>query len=98
MGKTPKDIRSNRSGKPLKDSLNFARTIQLGKDIQVMNKLNAYNFRTFWSHDDEEYVGVCEQFPSLSVLYKSEEMALAEIKKLVEECLTDMIECDETLP
>lgn len=42
-------------------------------------------FRTFWSEEDKEYVAVYSKYPSLSVLDINEEMALKELKKLINE-------------
>lgn len=51
---------------------------------------NQYIFHVSWSEKDQQYVGVCEKFPSLSWLADSEEEALSGIKKLVDEVLLDM--------
>lgn len=42
-----------------------------------------YTFKVKWSYDDQEYVGLCDQFPSLSYLDKNEHKALAGIMQLV---------------
>jgi predicted RNase H-like HicB family nuclease len=41
------------------------------------------SFRVFWYEPDQEWVGVCEQFPSLSHLDETPEAALAGIRELV---------------
>lgn len=41
------------------------------------------NFKVIWSEEDEEWVGLCEEFPSLSVLNKNREEALTGIIELV---------------
>jgi hypothetical protein len=37
----------------------------------------AYTYRAIWSPEDGEYVGLCNQFPSLSWLAHTESEALA---------------------
>ena len=48
-----------------------------------------YIYKISWSEDDQEHVGLCVEFPSLSWLAKSPE-ALKGIRKLVEEVMADM--------
>jgi hypothetical protein len=47
-------------------------------------KEEKYTFDVIWSEEDEEFIGICHQFPSLSHLDTTEENALAGIKELVE--------------
>ena len=49
-----------------------------------------YTYRLTWSEEDQEHVGLCAEFPSLSWLDKTPEKALAGIRKLVKGCLADM--------
>jgi hypothetical protein len=42
-----------------------------------------YRFHALWSGEDLEYVGVCEEFPSLSWLAKTRTAALHGIRKLI---------------
>jgi predicted RNase H-like HicB family nuclease len=51
-----------------------------------------YHYRVTWSEEDQEHVGLCDEFPGLSWLEKSPEAALAGIKKVVEETVAEMIE------
>lgn len=55
-----------------------------------MPKPNRYTYRVIWSEDDQEYVGLCTGFPSLSWLDESPEAALRGIRKLVVSVVTDM--------
>ena len=57
-----------------------------------------YTYRVTWSEDDQEYVGLCIEFPSLSWLAKSPEAALHGIRKTVDEAITDMRSHGETPP
>jgi len=42
-----------------------------------------------WSKEDQVYVGYCAECPSLAAHGRSQSEALAEIKQVVEFCLTD---------
>ena len=57
-----------------------------------------YTYRVTWSPEDEEYIGVCVEFPSLSWLAKSPESALKGIRKTVESVIQDMKDNDEKIP
>jgi len=43
-----------------------------------------YSYRAFYSNEDNEYVGLCVEFPSLSWLAGTSEEALLGIESLVE--------------
>ena len=49
-----------------------------------------YTYRVTWSAEDEEYVGLCAEFPSLSWLAPTPEEAFSGIRLLVEDCVADM--------
>lgn len=57
-----------------------------------------YTYRVTWSEDDNEYVGLCAEFPSLSWLSGTPEGALRGIRRLVAEVVTDMKANGETVP
>ncbi len=57
-----------------------------------------YTYRITWSEDDNEYVGLCAEFPSLSWLAKTPEKALSGIRKVVAEAIFDMRENNEKIP
>jgi predicted HicB family RNase H-like nuclease len=59
---------------------------------------NRYTYRVTWSEDDNEYVGLCAEFPSLSWLSSTPETALKGIRKLVAETVADMESNDEIVP
>ena len=61
-------------------------------------KNDRYTYRITWSEDDNEYVGICAEFPSLSWLSSTPEAALKGIRKLVAEIVADMESSDETVP
>ena len=57
-----------------------------------------YTYRVTWSENDNEYVGLCVEFPSLSWLSSTPETALKGIRKLVAETVADMESNDEIVP
>ena len=61
-------------------------------------KNDRYTYRITWSDDDQEYVGLCVEFPSLSWLDDSPEAALEGIRKIVAEVIQDMRSKGETPP
>jgi predicted RNase H-like HicB family nuclease len=57
-----------------------------------------YTYRVTWSEEDNEYVGLCAEFPSLSWLADTPEKALKGIRKLVADVLSDMAAHNEPIP
>lgn len=57
-----------------------------------------YTYRVTWSEDDQEYVGLCAEFPGLSWLAASPEAALRGIRRVVADSVEDMQECGELVP
>ena len=57
-----------------------------------------YTYRVTWSPEDEEYVGLCTEFPSLSWLAESQDAAFAGIRSLVADCVSDMEANNEQPP
>ncbi|MCZ7673548.1 MAG: type II toxin-antitoxin system HicB family antitoxin [Chloroflexi bacterium] len=51
-----------------------------------------------WSEEDEEYVGLCVEFPSLSWLAESPEEALHGIRQVVANVVADMEANNEPVP
>jgi predicted HicB family RNase H-like nuclease len=66
-----------------------------GGDMQNVEK---YAYRLIWSEDDQEYVGLCAEFPSLSWLAPSREEALSGITGLVAEVVAEMTKSKEPVP
>jgi predicted HicB family RNase H-like nuclease len=60
--------------------------------------INHYTYRVTWSQEDGEHVGLCAEFPSLSWLAPTPEKALAGIRRLVAEVVTDMQTTGEPVP
>jgi predicted HicB family RNase H-like nuclease len=61
-------------------------------------KNDHYTYRVTWSAEDNEYVGLCAEFPSLSWLSATPETALKGIRKTVEEVIRDMTANGEEVP
>ena len=57
-----------------------------------------YTYRVTWSDDDNEYVGLCAEFPSLSWLASAPESALRGIRSVVAGAVADMQKHDEAIP
>ena len=57
-----------------------------------------YTYRVTWSPEDEEYVGLCLEFPSLSWLAETPEEALRGIREVVAQVVDDMSSNGETPP
>lgn len=66
--------------------------------INTAVKKDRYTYRVTWSDEDEEYIGLCAEFPSLSWLANTQEEALVGIRKLVAEVIEDMKTNSETIP
>lgn len=64
----------------------------------MKKELDRYTYRVTWSEEDEEHVGLCAEFPSLSWLDSSPEKTLVGIRRLVKEVLTDMNSEGEPIP
>ncbi len=61
-------------------------------------KNDRYTYRVTWSEDDNEYVGLCTEFPSLSWLSRTPDAALTGIRKLVSDVVKDMHNNGENIP
>ncbi|HCH31616.1 MAG TPA: toxin-antitoxin system HicB family antitoxin [Oceanospirillaceae bacterium] len=64
----------------------------------MAREIDRYTYRVTWSEEDQEYVGLCAEFPSLSWLMESPEAALAGIRCVVQECIKDLNENGEEIP
>jgi predicted HicB family RNase H-like nuclease len=61
-------------------------------------KDDRYTYRVTWSEEDQEYVGLCAEFPSLSWLARTPEAALKGIRQVVAAVVHDMREQGEAPP
>jgi len=63
-----------------------------------MLKNDRYTYRVTWSEEDEEYVGLCIEYPSLSWLAPTPQEALEGIRQVVAEVVADMEANEERVP
>jgi predicted HicB family RNase H-like nuclease len=65
----------------------------------VMRKaVDRYTYRVTWSDEDNEHVGLCAEFPSLSWLEAEPEGALTGIRNLVKKVVADLKRNQEPVP
>ncbi len=64
----------------------------------MVKEADRYTYRVTWSEEDQEYVGLCAEFPSLSWLEKSPEKSLHGIRRLVNDRGTDLKRNKEPVP
>ena len=63
-----------------------------------MLKNDHFTYRVTWVEEDNEYVGLCAEFPSLSWLAAEPEAALQGIRQLVADVVADLRKNGETVP
>jgi predicted HicB family RNase H-like nuclease len=61
-------------------------------------KDDRYTYRVTWSEDDQEYVGLCAEFPNLSWLAATPEAAFKGIRQVVADVVNDLREHGEEPP
>jgi predicted HicB family RNase H-like nuclease len=64
----------------------------------AMLKNDRYTYRVTWSEEDEEYVGLCVEYPGLSWLAPTPQEALEGIRQVVADVVADMQANDERVP
>jgi len=64
----------------------------------MAKEVDRYTYRVTWSEEDNEYVGLCAELPSLSWLEKSPEKALSGVRKLVKDTIADLKKSKEAVP
>lgn len=60
--------------------------------------IDHYTYRVTWSPEDNEHVGLCAEFPSLSWLATTPEAALHGIRQVVAESVADLQASGELVP
>ncbi len=75
-------------------------TKRSGSGVTVVRAVDAtkYEYVVAWSEEDQEFVGGCVEFPSLSWLAATGEAALEGITELVSEVVADLIQSGEVVP
>ena len=66
--------------------------------MKKLPKIDRYTYRVIWSEDDNQLVGLCAEFPSLSYLASTPEKAIQGILKVVADVVKDMKANDESVP
>ena len=64
----------------------------------MINNNDRYTYRITWSEEDEEYIGLCAEFPSLSWLSSTPEDAFQGIRQVVKNVIEDMSNNNEQIP
>ena len=64
----------------------------------MAKEVDRFTYRVTWSDEDQEYVGLCAEFPSLSWLESSPEKSLLGIRKLVKEVVADLKRSKDSIP
>ena len=59
------------------------------KGVDVM-EAKFYTYRVFWSEEDQEFVGLCSEFPGMSWLDEDPQQTFTGIMTLVQECINDL--------
>jgi len=59
--------------------------------------INHYTYRVTWSSEDNEHVGLCAEFPSLTWLASTQEKALEGIRRVVAEVVDNMQQSGEPI-
>ncbi len=57
-----------------------------------------YSYKITWSVEDQEFVGLCAEFPSMSYLHENRAEALEGITNLVKDVVIDMETNGEKIP
>ena len=57
-----------------------------------------YTYKVFWSEEDQEFVGLCAEFPGLSWLENNQIAALSGIVAAVQACVDDLLSNNEPAP
>jgi predicted HicB family RNase H-like nuclease len=66
--------------------------------MKALQRNDRYTYRVTWSQEDNQCVGLCAEFPSLSWLAPTPEKALRGIRKLVADVVKDMKANGESIP
>ena len=63
-----------------------------------MVDIKHYAYRVLWSEEDQEFVGLCTEFHSLSFFAETQQDALSGVTSLIDEVVKDMLESGEEIP
>jgi predicted RNase H-like HicB family nuclease len=108
-GEAATELKNSVEGRPknyIQNSKGKAKVYQVKQVLIALDKLeenydiknDRYTYRITFSEEDNEYVGLCAEFPSLSWLADTPEAALKGIRKLVGEVLEGYSKEGGTIP
>ena len=60
--------------------------------------MHHYTYRVTWSDEDGEFVGTCDEFPSLSWLAATTDDAMDGIRRIVLDTVEDLARAGERVP
>ena len=60
--------------------------------------IDHYTYQVTWSAEDDEYVGLCVEFPSLSWLATTPDEVFSSIRESVADCVADIHSIGEAAP
>ena len=63
-----------------------------------MIEQDRYTYRVTWSEEDEEYLGLCAEFPSVSWLADTPEETLHGIRQVIADIVMDLKANNEIIP
>ena len=66
--------------------------------MKKQKNIDHYTYRLIWSEEDNRYIGLCAEFPSLSWLAPNPEQALRGIRRVVSNVVKDMKSGGESIP
>lgn len=69
-----------------------------GVEAKENMKDDHYTYRVSWSEKDNEYIGLCAEFPSLSWLASEHEEAFQGIRQVVADVVADLRSKGEPIP
>jgi predicted HicB family RNase H-like nuclease len=78
--------------------LSTARFNRFNSEGVMSNVTKFYSYRVQWSEQDQEFVGLCAEFPRLSWLDEDQESAFKGIRRLVRETVENMEAHGEPIP
>jgi len=64
----------------------------------MLREADKYTYRVMWSDEDNEYIGLCAEFPGLSWLAANPEEALKGIRSTVRKCVKYLTQTGEPVP
>jgi predicted HicB family RNase H-like nuclease len=64
----------------------------------MVPEVDKFTYRVMWSEEDQEYAGLCTEFPGLSWLKPNPEAALKGMRALVKSTVRDMVKNKEPIP